>query len=128
MRKRCCGEIWQLDEPSDLFPTPLHAWAHSPRAEELNQKCHGEYLDAYSARDKKRRVRLHYEGTLIPIDGLPGWNEYESETKSKRGAVSGFSSKSRTRMLSLVASLNAKIHPQFVTLTYPHEWDNDPLA
>jgi hypothetical protein len=85
-------------------------------------------LDGKTARDQKRRVRLHYEGTLIRIDGIPGWDEYENETKSKRGAVSGFSCKARSRMLSLVASLSAKIHPQFVTLTYPHEWDNDPLA
>src|SRR5688500_1668236 len=28
--------------PKDLYPTPLHAWVHSPRAEKLNQKCHGE--------------------------------------------------------------------------------------
>lgn len=100
----------------------------SPSAKKLNKKCHDEYIDALAARDRKRRVRLHYEGTLIRIDGLPGWNEYENKKDSKRGAVSGFSSKSRSRMLSLVASLNASIHPQFVTLTYPHEWDNDPLA
>lgn len=114
--------------PWELFPTPLHAWAHSPRAEELNQKCHGEYLDARAARDKKRRVRLYYEGTLIRIDGIPGWEEYERETKSKRGAVSGFSGKSRSRMLALVSSLNRQILPIFVTLTYDDEWDNDPLA
>jgi hypothetical protein len=114
--------------PKDRFPTPLHAWVHSPRAEKLNQICHGEYLDAKIAREKKRRVRLHYEGTLIRIDGIPGWQEYENEKRSKRGAVSGFSCKSRSRMLALVSSLNAKIHPVFVTLTYPLLWDNDPLA
>jgi hypothetical protein len=114
--------------PRSLFPTPLHAWAHSPRAEELNKKRHGEFLDAKSERDKKRLVSFHYEGTLIRIAGVSGWEEYENEKASKRGAVSGFSCKARSRMLRLVASLNFEIHPQFVTLTYPHEWDNDPLA
>ncbi|MDR3402185.1 MAG: hypothetical protein P4L99_06765 [Chthoniobacter sp.] len=114
--------------PKRLYPTPLHAWGDSEDAEKLNRKKHGEYVGAKAARDQKRRVRLHYEGTLIRIDGIPGWDEYENETKSKRGAVSGYSCKSRSRMLRLVASLNAEIHPQFVTLTYPHEWDNDPLA
>ncbi len=101
--------------PHGRFPTPLHAWVHSPRAEELNQKCHGEYLEAKIERDKTRRVRLHYEGTLIRFDGIPGWQEYENEKRSKRGT---FRAK-RVRMLQLVASLNAEIHPQFVTLTYP---------
>jgi len=45
-----------------------------------------------------------------------------------RKAVKEFSAKSRPPMLSLVAALNAMIQPQFVTLTYPHEWDNDPSA
>jgi hypothetical protein len=65
---------------------------------------------------------------MIRIDGVPGWQEYENDKRSKRGAVSGFSCKSRSRMLALVSSLNAKIHPVFVTLTYPLLWDNDPLA
>lgn len=114
--------------PGDCYRTPLEAWVHSPRAEELNQKCHGEYLDAKAARDKKRRVRHWYQGTLIRIDGIPGWEEYERETKSKRGSVPAFSCKSRSRMLALVSSLNAQILPIFVTLTYDDEWDNDPLA
>jgi hypothetical protein len=111
--------------PKVLFPTPLHAWVHSPAAEKLNEKSHGTYLDGRASRDSKRRVRLHYEGTLIRIDGLPGYDEYENGVKAKRGAVSGYSSRSRSRMLSLVASLNASVHPQFVTLTYPHEWNSD---
>jgi hypothetical protein len=65
---------------------------------------------------------------LIRIDGVPGWEEFENTRSAKRGRICGYSGKSRSRMLALVASLNAQILPVFVTLTYDSEWDNDPLA
>ena len=114
--------------PEHRYRSPLDAWAHSPAAEKLNEKSHGKFLDGKAAREKARRVRLHYEGTLIRIEGIPGWEPYENEKAPKRGTIGGYSCKSRSRMLALVSSLNAKILPLFVTLTYPHEWDKDPLA
>lgn len=126
--RRSLGSSIGHTSPKDLYPTLFHAFVHSPEAEALNQKLHGEFLDAAVERDKKRRVRMHYEGSLIRIDGIPGWSEYENEKKSKRGAVKGFSTKARSRMLQLVASLKAKVLPHFVTLTYPREWENDPRA
>src|SRR5665213_3165004 len=84
--------------PKDRYKSPLEAWAHSSPVEALNWKEHVEYIGAKVARDQKRRVRLHYEGTLIRIDGVPGWEEYDNEKKAKRGAVSGFSCKARSRM------------------------------
>ncbi len=44
-----CTVTWFIKLPyltEEASPAPLHAWVRSPRAEELNQKCHGEYLDA----------------------------------------------------------------------------------
>ena len=115
--------------PKDRYKSPLEAFTRcSPAVKELNGEKHVAFVDSKRVRDQKRRVRLHYEGTLIRIDGIPGWEQYEDIRRAKRGAVSGYSAKARSRMLALVASLNAAIHPQFVTLTYPHEWDRDPLA
>ena len=75
--------------PKDRYPTKLHAWAHSKPAKALNHERHVAFIDGFAARDKKLRVRLHYEGTLIRIDGLPGWNEYENQKEAKRGSVRG---------------------------------------
>ena len=112
--------------PKDLHPTKFHAWMHSAEAENLNRRQHERFIDSAINRDQKRRVRLHYEGTLIRIDGMPGWAEYENEKAPKRGKIKEFSAKSRSRMMALVASLKASSLPQFVTLTYPREWVHDP--
>ena len=72
------------------------------------------------------RSKTRPEAASWPL--LRSGNHTENERAPKRGTIGGYSCKARSRMLNLVQSLNKKILPLFVTLTYPHEWDKDPLA
>lgn len=68
------------------------------------------------------------DGSLIKVRQPPGYR-VKSSLKAKpslRGSVSGFSPKSRCRLLQTLARTVRAMLPVFVTLTYPGEWPRDP--
>lgn len=67
-------------------------------------------------------------GSLVRVSGHMG--TAVEPVYGRRGIIHGFSAASRLRLLLLVLKLNAAlfVYVQFLTLTYPGEWDKDPLS
>jgi len=109
----------------ELYPTRLHACLakHGPV---LEDRAKGRELPEEAYRDRHREIHFHFEGSLIIVARLPGWEPYERERESKRGLIGGFSIKARGRLMNLCARIRRDAPALFVTLTYPHTWPADP--
>ncbi len=100
----------------ELHPTKLHAFlsVHAPELEEKAKACE---LAGESYREAHGRIEFHFEGSLIRVGALPGWQPYERQHNAKRGKIGGFSRKARTRMMELCAKIRSDAPALFVTLT-----------
>jgi hypothetical protein len=96
-----------------------HAPALENRAKSLE-------LAEEAYRERFREIHFHYEGSLLRIARLPGWEPYQRENQKKRGLVGGFSIKARGRLIELCARIRRDAMALFVTLTYPRAWSGDP--
>src|SRR5581483_9168841 len=84
-------------------------------------------VDGQVRRADTALVNVYLEGALLEIDSIPGWNPYDSEKKRKRGKISGFSRRSRKRMLMNMAKIQrAAPLPLFMAVTYPGQWPENP--
>lgn len=79
--------------------------------------------DAYRAR--KCEVVMWPDGSLVQIQGLPGWEQFEEDGGTKE-AVSTFSWKSRRELVRKLDTLHRAARPVFVTLTLPRELEAKP--
>lgn len=81
-------------------------------------------LSTVHIRRKYGTVRIYKDGSLIEVskNRLPKDCENES---FKRGEITGFSRKSRMRLLKKMSTLQKTDRPLFITLTYPSEFPND---
>lgn len=69
-----------------------------------------------------------YEGSLVVMGAARQSRAASPVNDSKRGRVSSFSRRSRTRLMRLTASIRRRslASALFVTLTYPARWSADP--
>ena len=107
------------------YPTRLHACLaeHAPTLEAHAKNCE---LPEEAHRANFGKIDFHYQGSLIRIGPLPGWEPYERKNQAKRGKIGGFSAKARGRMMELCAKIRDDAVALFVTLTYPSDWPGDP--
>lgn len=97
----------------------------SRKASRRNYADRREWVDGMVKRENERTVTFHPEGSLFTVAKEPGFELYDTDAKSLRGQVRGFSGKSRMRFLEFVATIDAREMPLFATLTYPREWPMD---
>ena len=109
----------------ELYRTKLEAFLsqHAPKLEETAR--HRELLEE-AFRDSWGQIDFHYDGSLIRIGRLPGWEPYERKHETKRGKIGGFTVKARGRLMTICACIRRDAAALFVTLTYPSAWDGDP--
>jgi hypothetical protein len=109
----------------EFYPTKLHACLakHAPA---LEDRAKSRELSEEIYRERIRGIHFHYEGSLIRIARLPGWEPYDRLNATKRGRVGGFSTKARGRLMTLCAQIRRDALALFVTLTYPQAWPGDP--
>lgn len=75
---------------------------------------------------EQRGVRM--TGDLVELQGYPSRSKGSDHKRAPRGEIAGFSPASRKRLMRLTASFKEKSLPVFITLTYPTEWNPDPLV
>jgi hypothetical protein len=109
----------------ELYPTKLHA-CMAQHAPALENPAKSLELPEEAYRERFREIHFHYEGSLIRIARLPGWDPYQRENQKKRGRVGDFSVKARGRLMDLCARIRRDAMALFVTLTYPRSWAGDP--
>lgn len=91
------------------------------------------FADWENEREQMRHATFYPGGSLVRVSKVPGFQQFESDSRGTRGKISGFSRKSRLALLQTTAKLDrAGERPKFVTLTYPGEypeffqdWKND---
>lgn len=74
----------------------------------------------------KGQVIIYPQGSLLKVS-KNRVNPFEGQSRDwVRGKIKGFSRASRRRLMRSLAKVNKGEKPQFVTLTYPSEWPDDP--
>lgn len=88
--------------------------------------AHGGLSSCHNTRksEKKGVIKIYTDGSLIEVSkNRLSVKVYED--MPTRGKVTGFSKKSRLRLLKRMGQVNKSELPLFVTLTYPAEFPND---
>jgi hypothetical protein len=70
-------------------------------------------------RERFREIRFHYEGSLIQVARLPGWEPCQRANQKKRGLIGGSSIRAGGRLMNIWAQIRRNAMALFVTLTYP---------
>lgn len=81
--------------------------------------------DSKIAVEKWRTLRFHVGGSLVSLSKEDACNYFDGATGT-RGEITGFSDKSRKRMMEAGAKLLNKALPVFLTVTWGAEWPEDP--
>lgn len=90
-----------------------------PSQVKITDETTGEIIHAPGLSSLHNSPRLEWNKGGGLLKAVRGKAPKVHFSRSKRGVVRGFSKSSRRRLLRLVSSVNLKIKPVFVTLTYP---------
>lgn len=88
-----------------------------------------EHNDVVSKlKEHQWNFEAYVDGSLVVVEGGKTINPYEQESAGTRSKITGFSARSRQKMIETVCKLDSAARPLFLTLTYPSLWDPDPAV
>jgi hypothetical protein len=92
----------------------------------LTRRAHNLHLDWWALAKQGGAMEFHGEGSLVTLETPHDFAEYEDNKFRKRGDVRRFTSRSRGRLMTRLATLKQSELPLFVTTTYGASWSPNP--